>query len=140
MITCIPILYDLNYLRPFFELSVLFYLWFCRLTFILLIFISIDLFSPCIAGGIFTVTQNEPPQTKSISAAVCIQFFLPKSVLQHLLLSKYTHHFPCKTDSVILRHLLRSMPLCYRKLCLIKMNGIFSVHLTEKSHQQCIGK
>ncbi|MBS6913471.1 MAG: hypothetical protein KH183_02015, partial [Clostridium sp.] len=41
---------------------VLFYLWFCRPTFILaqeFILISKDLSSPCIAGGvIFTVTQK----------------------------------------------------------------------------------
>lgn len=57
--TCIPILYGLNYFCPFFGPPVLFYLWFCRATFILaqeFMLISKDLPSPCIA--VFsTVTQ-----------------------------------------------------------------------------------
>ena len=54
--TCIPILYELNYLRPFLGPPVLFYLWFCRPTFILaqeFILESKDFPSPCIAGGLF---------------------------------------------------------------------------------------
>ena len=61
--TCNPILYELNYLRPFLGSPVLFYLWFCRPTFILaqeFILISKDLSSPLHSRGfIFTVTQKK---------------------------------------------------------------------------------
>ena len=59
--TCIPISYELNYLRPFLGSPVLFYLWFCRPTFILaqeFILLSKDLL-PCIAGGLFLLLHKK---------------------------------------------------------------------------------
>ena len=60
--TCIPILYELNYLCPFLGPPVLFYLWFCKPTSMIaqeLILISKDLPSPCIAGGYFYCDTNK---------------------------------------------------------------------------------
>ena len=60
--TCIPILYELNYLCPFLGPPVLFYLWFCRPTSMIaqeLILISKDLPSPCIAGGLFLLRHKK---------------------------------------------------------------------------------
>ena len=79
--TCNPILYELNYLRPFLGSPVLFYLWFCRPTFILaqeFILISKDLSSPLHSRGfIFTVTQS--------STTVCC--YCTKSLARRLTLS-----------------------------------------------------
>ena len=64
--TCIPILYELNYLRPFLGPPVLFYLWFCRPTFILaqeFILESKDFPSPCIAGGLFLLWHKKSRTT-----------------------------------------------------------------------------
>ena len=80
--TCIPISYELNYLRPFLGPPVLFYLWFCRPTLILaqeFILLSKDLPSPCIAGGLFLLLHNKNPGCK----APCSRDFL-SAFIQHL--------------------------------------------------------